>query len=93
MKLIFSDNTIWGLINFRQEVFRHFYERGYEIVLVAPSDAHTQMKAQLPDYVKFVPIELNRSGKNPLSDLKYLMRLYQIYRKERPDWIFHYTIA
>ena len=92
MKLIFSDNTIWGLVNFRQEIFKHFYEKGYEIVLVAPSDAQTQMKTHLPDYVKFVPIQLNRSGKNPLADVKYLYSLYKVYRKERPDWIFHYTI-
>lgn len=92
MKLIFSDNTIWGLINFRQEVFRHFYEKGYEIVLVAPTDAQTQMKTHLPDYVKFVPVELSRSGKNPLSDMKYFFELYRIYKKERPDMVFHYTI-
>ena len=43
MKLLFCDNTIWGLINFREAVFRHFHEQGYEIVLVAPSDEKTRL--------------------------------------------------
>ena len=92
MKLLFSDNTIWGLVNFRGNVFRHFYECGYEIVLVAPSDESTEMKTGIPDYVRFIPVRLSRTSRNPLSDLKYMMDLAAIYRKEKPDWIFHYTI-
>ena len=49
MKLLFCDNTIWGLINFREAVFRHFHEQGYEIVLVAPSDEKTRMKTVVRD--------------------------------------------
>lgn len=92
MKLLFCDNTIWGLVNFRGAVFKHFYEQGAEIVLVAPTDAHTEMKTQVPDYVRFVPVRLNRTSKNPLEDLAYMARLWRIYRQERPDCIFHYTI-
>lgn len=92
MKLLFCDNTIWGLVNFREMVFRHFYENGHEIVLVAPSDEHTEMKVCVPDYVRFVPVLLDRTSRNPLSDLGYMRRLLRIYRKERPDIIFHYTI-
>lgn len=92
MKLLFCDNAIWGLINFRETVFRHFNEQGYEIVLVAPSDETTQMKAVVPDYVRFVPVHLDRAGRNPFSDVSYWLSLLRIYRKERPDWVFHYTI-
>ena len=92
MKLLFCDNTIWGLINFREAVFRHFHEQGYEIVLVAPSDEKTRMKTVVPDYVRFVPVYLERAGRNPLTDVSYLLCLLRIYQRERPDWIFHYTI-
>ena len=73
MKLLFCDNTIWGLINFREAVFRHFHEQGYEIVLVAPSDEKTQMKTVVPDYVRFVPVYLERAGRNPLTDVRYFI--------------------
>ena len=92
MKLLFCDNTIWGLVNFREAVFRHFYEQGCEIVLVAPTDENTQMKTVVPDYVRFIPVYLERTGRNPLSDVSYLLCLLRIYQRERPDWIFHYTI-
>ena len=29
---------------------------------------------------------------NPLTELQYLWTLYRIYRRERPNYIFHYTI-
>lgn len=92
MKLLFCDNTIWGLCNFREPVFRHFHERGHEIVLVAPSDDNTEMKTRIPGYVRYIPVKLARTGRNPLSDISYMRQLYSIYRRERPDYIFHYTI-
>lgn len=92
MKLLFCDNTIWGLCNFREPVFRHFHERGHEIVLVAPADEGTQIKTRVPAYARHIPVHLARTGRNPLSDIGYMRQLYSIYRRERPDYIFHYTI-
>ena len=92
MKLLFSDNTLWGLVNFRLEIFRHFYELGYEIVLVAPYDPNSQLKTSVPDFVKYIPVKLERTGKSPLQDIQYMISLYRIYRSEKPDYIFHYTI-
>ena len=92
MKLLFCDNTIWGLVNFREPVFRWFYEQGHEVVLVAPSDEGTEMKTSIPSYVKYVPVRLKRTSRNPLGDVLYMLRLLKIYRRERPDYIFHYTI-
>lgn len=92
MKLLFCDNTIWGLVNFRAYVFRHFHECGHEIVLVAPPAVGTEMTTDIPGYARFIPVGLERAGRNPFSDLAYLWRLFRIYRRERPDWVFHYTI-
>lgn len=36
MKIIFCDNTLWGLVNFRGEVIKHLKSEGHEVVLVAP---------------------------------------------------------
>lgn len=35
---------------------------------------------------------MGRTSKNPLSNLSYFAKLYRIYKKEKPDYIFHYTI-
>lgn len=92
MKLLFSDNTLWGLVNFRMEIFKHFHELGYEIVLVAPDDPHSQLKTHVPDFVKYIQVKLERTGQSPLHDIRYMISLYRIYCSEKPDWIFHYTI-
>lgn len=92
MKLLFCDNTSWGMINFRGGILDHFHQCGHEIVLISPTDETTELKTELPHYVRFIPIKLNRAAQNPLGDLLYLLRLIAIYQKERPDWIFHYTI-
>lgn len=36
MKIIFCDNTLWGLVNFRGEVIKYLKSEGHEVVLVAP---------------------------------------------------------
>ena len=93
MKILFSDNSLFGLVNFREPVFRHFYELGYDIVLVAPKpvDGEDMVKAA-PAYAKYIAIEMQRTGQNPAGDMKYFLQLFKIYKKEKPDYIFHYTI-
>ncbi|WP_251000223.1 glycosyltransferase [Escherichia coli] len=41
---------------------------------------------------KFESISVSSQGKNPLKDLMLLLKLIKIYKKIRPDFIFHYTI-
>lgn len=91
MKILFSDNTLWGLLNFRMGVIMHLMEQGNEIVLVAPEDDLCDI-SQIPSTVKYFPILLSRTGTNPLKDFKYYNQLKKIYKQEKPDYIFHYTI-
>ena len=89
MKILFSDNSLHDLLNFRGDVIQNYAKDGFEVVLVAPKN-----QEYVPAYpnVRYIPVELNRSGMNPLKELRYMMTLYRIYQKERPDYIFHYTI-
>ena len=48
MKIIFCDNTLWGLVNFRGEVIRHFMREGHHVVLVAPEKDDKQMRTAIP---------------------------------------------
>lgn len=88
-KILFSDNSLRDLINFRGDVINSYADDGFEVVLVAPKTCEYQPTR--PN-IRYIPIELSRSGMNPLAELKYLRTLYRIYQKERPDYIFHYTI-
>lgn len=92
MKIIFCDNTLWGLVNFRGEVIRHFVAEGCQVVLVAPEKDDKQMRTTIPEGVQYIPIKMKRTSLNPIKDLAYFFRLLRIFRMERPDYIFNYTI-
>lgn len=49
MKIIFCDNTLWGLVNFRGEVIKYLKNKGHEVVLVAPEKEDKQMRTTIPD--------------------------------------------
>ncbi|MCR5152449.1 MAG: glycosyltransferase family 4 protein [Prevotella sp.] len=90
--ILFCDNTLWGLVNFRGRVIEHFRDNGYRVVLCAPEKEDKQMRTTLPDGVGFEPIRMGRNSKNPINDLRYMFRLYKIFRRVRPDYVFTYTI-
>ena len=89
-KIAFVDNSFWGLLNFRGDVIKALYKEGNKVVLIAPFDT----KISLEEYqeIKYIPIKLSRKGKNPFQEIKYLYFLYRIYKEEKFDLIFHYTI-
>ena len=88
-KILFCDNSLRELLNFRGNVIRYYAEQGFEVVLVAPENCDYDPEFS---WIKVVAVNMSRSGKNPFQDLKYCHTLWTIYKKERPDYIFHYTI-
>lgn len=89
MKILFCDNSLRELLNFRGKIINAYVEDGAEVVLVAPK---TLENILLDDHIRYIPVELSRSGMNPFEDWRYFSDLCRIYRTERPDYIFHYTI-
>lgn len=90
-KILFSDNTLWGLLNFRRGVIECMIRSGFEVVLVAPTDPMCDLE-DLPSGAKYISVELSRTGTNVFADLAYFKALRRIYKAVRPDYIFHYTI-
>lgn len=88
-KILFCDNSLRDLLNFRGDVIDNYLSDGFEVVLVAPQTGELPHGRKRLHYIQ---IKLSRSGMNPLNELKYMWSLVKIYRKERPDYIFHYTI-
>ena len=89
MKILFSDNSLRDLINFRGDVINDYAVNGFEVVLVAPKTCDFTSQST---NVKYIPVDFKRSGMNPFADLRYMRSLWRIYHRERPDYIFHYTI-
>ena len=89
MKIVFCDNSLRELINFREDIINHYLSKGSEVIIIAPENFRPEFESS---NIKYIPINVERSGMNPLKDLKYFISLYNIYKKEKPDYIFHYTI-
>lgn len=87
--ILFCDNSLRELINFREDVINSYANAGKRVILVAPKNR--EYNPESPN-IKYIPIDVDRGGMNPIRDIKYFMNLYGIYRRESPDYIFHYTI-
>jgi len=89
-KIAFVSNDSWGLYNFRMGVIRKLRELGYEIIIIAGEDNYTRKIRK--EGFNFYPANTNVFSTNPVNEIKFLWQLYKLYRKTKPDFIFHYTI-
>lgn len=88
--IIFSDNSLWTLIQFRGEIIKEFIADGYDVTIVAPYEAID--KDRYIANVNYQYVELNRTSKSIFQNLIYFVKIYKIYKREKPSIIFHYTI-
>lgn len=91
MKIMFVANYMWDIYIFRAGVLKALINDGHQVVVIAPDDERIDMEKAIPG-LKSISITLNKRGVNPIEDLKLIKELYNIYKKENPDLIFHYTI-
>ena len=91
-RILFCDNTLWGLVNFRGDIMRYFINQGHQVYVVAPEKEDEQMRIDIPEGVRFIPIAMGRTSTSPINDLKYFLSLWRIYGEVQPDFCFHYTI-
>jgi glycosyltransferase involved in cell wall biosynthesis len=90
-KLIaFVSNSAWSVYNFRLDVIRHLYKSGYQILVIAPDDEFSGYL--INEGCTYIPIDFNNRSENPLDDLDLYRQLKAIYKKQHPDFIFHYVI-
>jgi glycosyltransferase involved in cell wall biosynthesis len=83
-------NTSWYLHNFRAPFIRELQARNIEVVALAPRDEWAEKFEALG--VRFVEVPMSRRGLNPLVDMGLLARFQRVYRREKPDFVFHNTI-
>lgn len=93
MKIVFSDNRLGGLLGFRVDVIRHFLKLGHEVILVAPKARSDWDKVgSMVPGCRVIEVPMKPHGMNPLKDFRLFMAYRRIYKKERPDLVFNYTI-
>jgi len=65
---------------------------GHDVVVCAPGEDAAVVKSLNSIGVVFQRISLNRTGINPLGELRAILELVLLFRKIRPDIVLNYTI-
>lgn len=89
-KILLFANTDWYLYNFRLSLARAIQAMDLEVVLVSPPGKYGARMAS--EGFRWIPFPLDRAGMNPFVEAWKIVRLVQLYRKERPDLVHHYTV-
>lgn len=94
MKIFLCDNRLGGLLGFRIDVIKHFVSAGHEVTLVAPPAVSEwdNVGEEVPKGVRVITINMQPEGMNPFKELRLYQQYLNLYKKERPDIVFNYTI-
>ena len=88
--VVLSVNASWNIVNFRTELIRALQRRGFEVVALAPEDAHSGRLAAMG--VPFHPIRIDSQSVSPINDARLLHAYHSALRKIRPSLFLGYTI-
>lgn len=94
MKFLMISSFLPSVLNFRGKLLEAIAAQGYEIHIMAPEFANfpeEQQKLQALGY-HLHEIPMQRTGTNPLADLKLLKNIYRQIRQIQPDAVLSYTI-
>lgn len=93
MKIIFVDNSLLMLCNFRLDVAEYYMSKGHHCILCYPLSTETEeLKQRISEKMTLAPISCDPSKISPKSDWGYYKELRALYKQVQPDIIFHYTI-
>ncbi|WP_372409888.1 glycosyltransferase family 4 protein [Acinetobacter radioresistens] len=94
MKFLIISSFLPSVLNFRGKLLEAIQRQGLEIHIIAPDLALFKTEQQklegLGYYIHEVPMQ--RTGTNPIADLKTLWAMYNIIKKIKPDYVLSYTI-
>ncbi|HCO7316537.1 TPA: glycosyltransferase family 1 protein, partial [Escherichia coli] len=90
LHIVLVGNTLWSVYNFRRGLIQSFMSNGHRVTIVGPKDEFTEKLEGLGCDVVDIPI--SSQGKNPFIDMLLINRLRVVYKRIKPDFVFHYTI-
>ncbi len=89
-KILYFVTVDWYFLSHRLPLAKAALKKGFEVVLV------TKIERSQTDItkhgIKVIPIDINRSGLNPLKELLTIAKIWKIYQKERPDIVHHVAL-
>src|SRR5690606_28270536 len=94
MKFLIISSYLPSVLNFRGKLLEAIHRQGYEIHIIAPDlisfAAEHEKLLELGYFVH--EVSMQRTGTNPVADLKTLGSMYTLIKKIKPDYVLSYTI-
>ena len=90
-KIFFVDNSIRCFCLFRLSAAKAFKQIGYEIWVLTPESESIYINLILNEGIKHLSYKMS-SKFSPIQDIKLLLLFRNLYKRLKPDYIFHYTI-
>jgi len=83
-------NTDWYVFNFRRPLIKELIASGFDVMVLAPRGMYFERLRG--EGIKCIEAPLNRRGYVGIADAISLIRLFLIYRRERPAAVHHFTM-
>lgn len=90
MRIVILTNFPLGLYKFRKEVLACFIAENHEVYICLPDGEFVPELKALG--CRFINVDIERHGKNPLHDLGVFNTFRTILKKIKPSIVFTYTI-
>jgi len=90
MHIIMTVNAAWNVWNFRRPLVAALLADGHRVTVLAPRDAAVPELEALG--CRFIPLEMDVKGLNPMKDLRLMRRFKLHFQEERPDAVLSFTI-
>lgn len=94
MKFLIISSFLPSVLNFRGKLLEAIHQQGYEIHIIAPNlTSFSAEHRKLLELGYFVhEVSMQRTGSNPVADLRTLKSMYKLINKIKPDYVLSYTI-
>jgi glycosyltransferase involved in cell wall biosynthesis len=90
--ILILSNAARTLVRFRGHLIQELVGRGHRVTAAAGESDEAVERTLTGWGVEYRPVNLGRTGMNPLADLSALAALVRLMRSVRPDIFFGYTI-
>lgn len=89
-KIVVLSTFAYSLLNLRGDMMAAMADLDHQIIAAAPESERIWSEAFGQRGFRYVSIPMERTGINPLRDLRTLIWLVRLFRKEKPDILFAY---
>tara|TARA_R100001369_G_scaffold85726_1_gene119628 strand:- start:544 stop:1680 length:1137 start_codon:yes stop_codon:yes gene_type:complete len=91
-RILIICSASYSLIHFRGDFIKELLKNGYDVYAAAPNFREDIAEILVSIGAKPIAFKLQRTGLNPLKDLKTIFELKKIIKENKIDLVFPYTI-